>query len=179
MAIINAQKILTGDKTLVDLTSSAGTMTLSNSHASAEVIVDLYMTSQVGTKITDTGVNVNLAAGYGVTTSSQAIVVDGTAATSDMFLSEQVYDVDGALFGTCTVFTDGTHITFGGGLLRTIFNDDSLYTGTRYYILRGVKIPRGASFVLPEDEINFDSSYKMYIDVNVAAGGVDIITRNY
>ena len=114
--------------------------------------------------------------GYAVTTSSQAIVVDGTAATADVFLDEQVWKSNGTLFGTCTVFTDGTHIPFGGGLVRAMADDDDLYVGTRYHFLNNVEIPNGASLKLTADEFRFDdTNYKLYIKADVA--GIDIITR--
>ena len=182
MSTFNVQKITTGNKTAVTFGfNNYRSMTFTNTHATAAITIDLYVTSQVGTDITDTGTNVNQSVaptGYAVTTSSQAIVVDGTAATSDIFLDEQVWKSDCELFGTCTVFTDGTHITFGGGIIKAMADDISLYTGTRYHVLNNVKIPNGVSLKLTSDEFNFDNNrYNMYIDSDDAAGYIDIITR--
>ena len=181
MATFYTQKITSGDKTQVTFTyNDYRSMTLTNNHASSAVTVDLYVTSQLGSDITDTGTNVNSGAGtgYSAGTSSQAIVVDGTAATSDVFLNEQVWKSDGNLFGTCTTFTSGTAITFGAGLVRFMANDDDLYTGTRYYFLNNVKIPNGASLKLSADEFNFDNNnFNLYIDSDSATGNIDIITR--
>jgi len=183
MATFNTQKILTGDKTIVEFAyNNYSSMTFSNSHASTGITMDLYITSQVGTKITDTASQVNYApsAGYPVTTSSQAIVIDYTvtASTSDMFLNEQVWKSDGNLIGTCTAWASATGITFGGGLVRALVDDDDLYTGTRYYILRNVKLGKGSAFKLTADEFNFDNTnYTMYINSDQTLGGIDIITR--
>lgn len=181
MAYNLAQKILNDDKTVItnmsNVLSSIDTLSICNIHA-ADINVDLYAASQVGTDITDTGTNVNYGSGYAVTTSSQAIVVDGTAATSDVFLDEQIWKSDGTLFGTCTTFTDGTHVTFGGGIAAAMVDDDSLYTGTRYYILKGVNVPANTTLVLEQNELRVDPSvYTMYIKSSHASGNLDIIAR--
>jgi len=178
MATFYPQKILTTDKTEVTFAyNNYSSMTFTNAHASSAVSIDLYVTSQIGTDITDTLSEANGAFAVGLTT-AVAITNTGTAATSDMFLNEQVWKSDGNLFGTCTVFTDGNNITFGGGLIRAMADDDSLYTGTRYYLLNNIKIPNGASLKLTPDEFNFDTnSYNLYIDSDSSAGDIDIITR--
>ena len=88
MAIFYPQKILTIRKTEVTFAyNNYSSMIFTNTHATDAVTIDLYATSQIGTDITDTGVNVNLSAGYAITTASQAIVVDGgtfTDATCDI-----------------------------------------------------------------------------------------------
>ena len=181
MAVFNVQKITTGDKTAVTFGyNNYRSMTFTNNHASGDITIDLYVTSQVGTDITDTDSEVNNGAGYAVTTASQAIAITngGTAATSDMFLNERVYKSDGEFFGICTVFGSATGITFGGGIVKAMVDDDDLYTGTRYHVLNNVKIPNGASLKLTPDEFNFDNNnYTMYIDSDRASGNIDIITR--
>ena len=179
MAIFYPQKILTTNKTEVTFAyNNYSSMIFTNTHATDAVTIDLYATSQIGTDITDTGTNVNYApsAGYAITTASQAIVVDGTAATSDVFLNEQVWKDNGTLFGICTVFTDANNITYGGGLVRAMVDDNNLNVGTRHHFLNNVKIPNGASLKLIADEFKFDdSNYKLYIKTD--AIGIDIITR--
>ena len=180
MPIFNAQKITTGDKTAVTFAyNNYRSMIFTNTHATDAVTIDLWVTSQVGTDVTDTGTNVNNGSGYAVTTSSQAVVVDGTTATADVFLNEKVYNSSGLLFGTCTtVHASGTPLTFGGGLTKAMADDDDLYTGTRYLFLNNVKIPNGTSLKLTPDEFNFDSNnYDMYIDTDSSSGGINIITR--
>ena len=168
----SGQKITTTSKTIVTVTSGGFDSLLLT--AITDATVDLYLASQVGTDITDTGTNVNFEA-YAATSSSQAIVVDGTAAGADLFDSEQVWKSDGTLFGTCTSIGSTTAITFGGGITAMV-NDDSLYTGSRYYILKSVEIDLGSTLKLEPDELNFDdNNYTLYI--TLASGSVDIITR--
>jgi len=175
-----ASALLTNKKLIDYNVNNYKSITFTNTHATDAVTIDLWITSQIGvqTTIVDTGANVNLAAGYAATPGSQAVVLDATAATSDVFLNEQVWKSNGSLFGTCTVFTDATHITFGSGLVRAMTDDDSLYVGTRYYILNNVKIPNGASLKLSSDEFNFDTEkYKLYISSSDTNGNIDIIKR--
>jgi len=178
MASFYTQKISSGDKTQVTFNYNDYSSIILTNTATTTTTIDLYVTSQIGTDITDTGTNVNNGSGYSATSVSQAIVVDATAATSDAFLNEQVWKSDGTLFGTCTTFTDGTHLTFGGGLIRAMVDDDSLYTGTRYYLLKNVEIPKGTSLKLEKDEFNFNNEdYNLYIDSDDSSGEIDIITR--
>ena len=173
------QKITSGDKTQVTYAYNGyKSMTFTNTHTSA-VSITLYVTSQLGTDITTTGADINLTAGYPATTSSQAIVLSATAATSDTFLNERVYKSDGSLIGTCTTFTDGTHITFAAGLVNAIADAAVLYTGTRYYILKSVEIPVGVALQLHPEDFNFDTNnYNFYIDSNNASGLIDITIRD-
>ena len=178
MAIFYPQKITTTDKTEVTFAyNNYSSMIFTNSHASAAVTIDLYVISQISTDITDTGTNVNNGSGYAITTSSQAVAVDSTTATADVFLNEQVWKSDRTLFGTCTaVHASGTPLTFGAGLVRAMVDDDDLYVGTRHHFLNNVKIPNGASLKLSADEFKFnDTNYKLYIKTD--AIGIDIITR--
>ena len=179
MAIFYPQKILTTNKTEVTFAYNNYSSMIFNNSGSAGVTIDLYVTSQIGTDITDTLSQVNLVAGYAVTTSSQAIVIDyDTTSTSDMFLNEQVWKSNGNLIGTCTVWTNNLGITFGGGLVRALANNDDLYVGTRHHFLKNVKIPKGASLKLTPDEFKFDdTNYKLYINSSSTTGDVDIITR--
>ena len=172
------QKITSGDKTQVTYAYNGyKSMTFSN-FSGVAVSITLYVTSQLGTDITTTGTDVDLTAGYPATTSSQAIVLSATAATSDAFLNERGYKSDGSLIGTCTTFTDGTHITFAAGLVNAIADAAVLHTGTRYHVLNNVKIPNGASLKLSPDEFNFDNNnYNLYINSDSATGDIDILTR--
>ena len=182
------QKITSGDKTQVTYAyNSYKSMTFTNTH-SAAVSITLYVTSQSGSDIaiSESALRVAQAVsptGYAATTSSQAIVIDNgsggaSAGTSDMFLNERVYKSDGTLFGTCTTFNSNVLLTFSGGLVNTIANNDSLYTGTRYTMLNAVEIPANTALQLHPEDFKFDTnSYNMYIDSSNASGLVDIITR--
>ena len=176
MAVFNVQKITTGDKTAVTF-NNPKSMVFTNNHASGDITIDLYVTSQIGTDITDTDSEVNGTFAAGLTT-AVAITNGGTAATSDMVLNERVYKADGTFVGICTAFGSAAAITFGGGIIKALADDDDLYTGTRYHVLNNVKIPNGASLKLTQDEFNFDNNnYSMYIDSDTATGNIDIITR--
>ena len=180
------QKITSGDKTQVTYAyNSYKSMTFTNTH-SAAVSITLYVTSQSGSDIaiSESALRVAQAVsptGYAAT--SQAIVIDNgsggaSAGTSDMFLNERVYKSDGTLFGTCTTFNSNVLLTFSGGLVNTIANNDSLYTGTRYTMLNAVEIPANTALQLHPEDFKFDTnSYNMYIDSSNASGLVDIITR--
>jgi len=171
----NAKTTITDMNVALD---NVKTLSLCNIHATDSVSVDLYITSQVGTDIVDTGTNVNNGSGYAVTTSSQAIVVDATAATSDVFLDEQVFKSDGTLFGTCTAVGSTTAMTFGGGIASAMVDNDSLYTGTRYYILKSAVLPVNTTLVLEQDELRVDSiNYLVYIKLSASGSAVDVITR--
>jgi len=58
---------------------------------SGDANITLYLASQVGDDITDSGTDAN-EADNSATTSSVTLTVDGTAATSDTFLNEQVFN---------------------------------------------------------------------------------------
>ena len=95
-----------------------------------------------------------------------------------MFLNERVYKSDGTLFGVCSTFTSTVAIVFATGLRNAITDNDILYTGTRYYFLKNVKIPNGTSLKLTADEVSMDlTKYNMYINTDSSAGGIDITTR--
>ena len=149
MAIFYPQKILTTNKTEVTFAyNNYSSMIFANS-GSAGVTIDLYVTSQIGTDITDTDSEVNGTFAVGLTT-AVAITAFGSAAA----------------------------ITFGGGLVRAMANDDDLYVGTRHHFLKNVKIPKGSSLKLTSDEFKFDdTNYKLYINSSSATGDIDIITR--
>ena len=178
MPIFSAQKIETTNKTIVNYAFNHRSMTFTNTHATADVTIDLYVTSQFGTDITTTGTDIDLTAGYAITSASQAIVLSATAATSDAFLNERVYKSNGNFVGVCTTFTDGTHITFAAGLERALVDAEVLFTGTRYHVLNNVKIPNGVSLKLTSDEFDFDSNnFTMYINSDNSDGAIDILTR--
>jgi len=146
------------DTAFGDVLGSPKSMTICNLDASGDAcIIDLYVASQFGTDITDTGTNANETDNY-ITTSSVTLTVDGTAATADTFVDEKVWKSDGTLFGTCTARNSDTELVFGGGLLQILEDNDSLYTGTRHYILHSVTIPSGTTLVLEKPELDYDST---------------------
>jgi len=161
--------------------STYDSLVITNSHATADITVDLYVTSQLSTDITTTGVYA--AETEAASTSSVALTVDNgsgsaSAGTSDMFLNEQVWKSDGTLFGTCTTFNSTILLTFSGGLSNAITDNDILFTGTRYYILNNVVIPNGTSLKLEKDEINFNNiSYYLYVKSDNSDGGLDMFLR--
>ena len=154
---------------------------IANTHATASTTVDLWISGTASTDVVATGTLVNLASGiqgYAVTTSSQAIVVDGDSATAAEFLNERVYKSDGTFIGKCTAVGSTTGITFGGGIETNIANNDNLYVGNRYYLLNNVVIPNGASLKLEGDEINFDTDTDNFVLLATASvAGLDIIFR--
>jgi len=182
-----AQKISGNAKTVITNISpfvtgkELATLSLCNIHATDSVSVDLYITSQATTDITTTGVYA--AETEAASISSVTLTIDNgsgsaSAGTSDMFLDEKVYKSDGTLFGTCTTFGGTTSLTFSGGLSNTITDNDILFTGTRYYALKGVVIPVNTTLVLSRDEFRVDpNNYLIYIKLSAADGAVDVITR--
>ena len=133
-------------------------ITLCNKDASGDAcLVDLYIVSQLGSDITDTGTNANETDNY-TTESSVTLTVDGTNATVDVFKDQQVWKSDGTLFGTCTSVTPNVTMVFSGGILQNVVDDDSLYTGSRHYILHNVSIPTGATLLLEGPELDYDST---------------------
>ena len=157
------------------------TLSLCNIHASDSVSVDLYVASQRGTDITAT--DVVAAETEAASTSSVTLTVDngsGSAsdAADDELKDERVYKSDGTLFGTCTTVSSTTALVFSGGLSSAITNNDVLYTGTRYYILKSVVIPVNTTLVLNKDELRVDpDDYLIYIKLSAADGAVDAIIR--
>jgi hypothetical protein len=151
-------------------------ITIANIH-SGDATVDLYLVSQVGTKITDTGTNSDESDNT-ATTSSVTLTVDGTAATADVFANEQVWKSDGTLFGTCTARNSDTEIVFGSGVSQTLAEDDDLYVGTRYYIFKSLVIPTGQTLKLESDEVSFDNKiYNLYVKL-AGSTPVDIILKH-
>ena len=164
--------------TVITFTDCDSTV-IANTHATASTTVDLWISGTASTDVVATGTLVNLASGiqgYAVTTSSQAIVVDGDSATAAEFLNERVYKSDGTFIGKCTAVGSTTGITFGGGIETNIANNDNLYVGNRYYLLNNVVIPNGASLKLEGDEVNFNTNnYVLLATTSVV--GIDIIFR--
>ena len=182
MAYNLAQKVSGAAKSVITNMDAAilgiQTLSLCNIHASDSVSVDLYIASQVGTDITTTGVQA--AEAEAVSTSSVVLNVDQVVPTDDMLKDEIVYKSGGTIFGTATATADASPdtVTFGGGLTTAIANDDFLFTGTRYYLLKGVIIPVNNTLVLERNELRFDPDvYKMYIKLSAADSAVDVITR--
>ena len=179
------QKITGNTKTeIVSPYSVYDSMVFTNTDASAAVSIDLYVTEQDGVKLRQaaayentTPTKVNLGAGYAKTSLSQAVVVDTTTATDDIFLNEKVFKLDGTFVGTATTVASAL-LTFSGGLETALVNNDDLYTGARFYILNNVVIPNGASLKLGPDDIFFDTSaYNLYIVSGDADGQIDIVLR--
>ena len=179
------QKITSGDKTQVTYAYNGyKSMTFTNTH-SAAVSITLYITSQIGTDnnkdITTTGVYA--AETEVASTGSVQLTIDNgsgsaSAGTSDMLLNERVYKSDGTLFGTCTTFDSNVLLTFSGGLVNTITDNDILHTGTRYTMLNAVEIPANTALQLHPEDFEFNTSdYNLYIDSSNASGLIDIITR--
>ena len=153
---------------------SFDSLSLSSVHASADATVSIYYASQVGTDITST--TVLAAETEAASSSSVTLTVDTVTATADAFLNERVYKSDGTLFGTCTARSSGTELVFGGGLSSAITNNDVLYTGARYYVLKSVIVPIGATLVLDSNDIDFDNAnFKLYIILT--AGSIDLTKR--
>tara|TARA_R100000152_G_scaffold20165_1_gene13240 strand:- start:1118 stop:1681 length:564 start_codon:yes stop_codon:yes gene_type:complete len=186
MAYFYTQHIKTAD-TKAEITvdyNDYKSLTLVNKHASASVTVDLYLVDQTGSALrqsanyeNSTPTKVNLSAGYAITSSSQAIVVDTASATDDIFLNEKVWLSTGTLIGTCTAVGSTTGITFGDGIVYPLANNDDLYTGARFHILNNVVIPNGTSLRLDGEDFNFhNDNYKLYINMN-QADGLDIMLR--
>jgi len=182
MAISVAQKISGNTKTLINnLSGNTNSLSLCNTHATDSVSVDLYIASQITTDITTTGVYA--AETEAASTSSTQLTVDNgsgsaSAGTSDMFLNERVYKSDGTLFGTCTTFDSTVLLTFSGGLSSVITDNDILFTGTRYYILKSLDIPLNNTLVLNNSEYSTNHRlYATYIKLSGADSEVDIIIR--
>jgi len=149
-------------------------ITICNIHDADPVAVDLYLTSQVGDDITDTGTDAN-EADNAITDSSVTLTVDGTSATADIFANEQVWKSDGTLFGTCTARNSNTEIVFGNGISQILANNADLYTGTRYYILKGFNLPVSQTLKLEGDEVSFDNlRYSLSIKLGTSTP-VDVI----
>ena len=180
------QKIIANTKTEVILPNFFTNIVFSNTDASAAVTINLYVTEQLGVKLRQaaayentTPTKVDLAAGYVRTSSSQAIAVDTTSPSDDIFLNEKVFKNDGTFIGTCTVSGGASPITFGDGLEVDLVDNTDLYTGARFYILNNVVIPNGTSLELSSSELMIDSTaYKMYIKSGDSDGQIDITIRN-
>ena len=157
------QKITGNTKTKLNIArSNYSSCLISNVDGTSDVAMTLYLASQVGSDITDTGTNAN-EADNAAGTASVTLTVDGTAATSDVFADEKIWKSDGTLFGTCTARNSNTEIVFGGGLEQTLANNADLYTGTRYTIFDQINIPAKSTLKLEQDEISFDNSkYDLY-----------------
>jgi len=173
------QKITANTKTKLNVPkSNFSSCLITNTDASAAVNCTLHLTSQLGSDIVDTGTNSN-ESDNAVTTSSVTLTVDGTTATSDVFLSEQVWKSDGTLFGICTAFNSGTEIVFGNGINQILANNDDLYVGTRYTLLNTISIPSSSVLKLESDEISFDNTkYNLYVTSGDSDGQLTF-TFNY
>ena len=175
----STQSITSADTNTVITFTGCDTAVLTNTHATDSTTVDLWISGTASTDIVATGTLVNLAsgiAGYAITTSSQAIVVDGDNATAAEFLNERVYKSDGTFIGKCTAVGSTTGMTFGGGIEANLANNDNLYIGNRYYLLNNIVIPNGTSLKLEGDEVNFNTNNYILL-ATTSAVGIDIIFR--
>jgi len=175
----NAQNITGTAKVLVNTSGGKfDSISLANVD-STSATVNLYYASSTDNDITAT--DVYAAETEAASTSSVTLTVDngsGSAsdAANDELLNEKVYKSDGTLFGTCTTVSSTTELVFSGGLSNAITNNDILYTGTRYYVLKSVSVPVGTTLVLDSNDINFNSgNYNLYI--TLTAGAIDLIRR--
>jgi len=180
MAYNLAQKISNDDKTVItsmsNMLSSIDTLSICNIHT-ADLNVDLYVTSQVGTEITDSGIN-SAEVGDLAETEITTTASSSAAVHADLFDSEQVWKSDGTLFGVCTSTSGDSTITFSAGLVQAMADAVDLYTGTRYYILNSTVIPANTTLVLERNELRVDPDvYVMYIKSSYADGKLDVITR--
>ena len=167
---------ITGTSKVVVTTSSGSFDSLSLANVTTDTVatVNLYYTSQVGTDITST--TVLAAETEAASNSSVTLTVDTVVATADAFLDEKVYKSDGTLFGTCTARNSATELVFSGGLSSAITNNDVLYTGARYHVLKAVSVPVGTTLILDSNDIDFnDAEYKLYI--TLTAGSIDLTKR--
>ena len=165
-------KLITKD----DRVSLINSLTVANIH-SGDAAVDLYLVSQVGTKITDTGTDSN-EGDIAPTTGSVTLAVNGTAATDEVFKDERVYMADGSFIGVCTARNSNTEIVFENGIESTLSSTASLYTGTKYYIFKGLVIPTGQTLKLESDEVSFDNKiYNLYVKL-AGSTPVDIILKH-
>ena len=181
------QKITGNTKTKINVPrSNYSSCLIVNTDASAAVTLDLYFASQVGTDITST--TVLAAETEAASTDSVDLTVDTVSATDDLFLNERVYVVKNdssttpgrvEFVGTCTSVQSSTLLRFSGGTEHVITDNDILYTGTRYNILKTVSVPITTSLKLESDEISFDNSI---FDLYAVSGDTDgqlTFTFNY
>ena len=78
---------------------------------------------------------------------------------------------------SATTFNSNILLTFSGGLVNAITNNDFLYTGTRYNMFK-ISIPSKTALQLHPEDFEFDTeSYNMYVVSSNASGLIDIITR--
>ena len=159
---------------------------IANTDASAAVTLDLYLVSQSSTDITST--TVLAAETEAASTSSVTLTVDTVSATADMFLNERVYVVKSAsdmatqiveFVGVCTAVSDTTTLVFSGGLEAAITNNDVLYTGTRYNILKTLSIPVASTLKLESNEISFNNSFYDLYTVSGDSDGQLTFSFNY
>ena len=164
-----AQKLTTEEKEKIAVGRRDWSSCLITNTHSAAITLDLYLTSQVGTDITST--TVLAAEAQAVSTSSVTLAVDTVAATADAFLNERVYNSRGTFLGVCTTVPGSGEIIFAGGLEAAIGDNNVLFTGTRYNLLKSISIPVGSTLKLEGNEISFDKSvYDLYAVSNNASG---------
>ena len=166
------QKITGNTKTKLNIArSNYSSCLIANIDGAADVAMTLYLASQVGSDIADTGANVNLVANYDAGDTS--VAVDGSfggtdAIRSDLFLNERVYKEDRTFIGVCTaIHSTGTPLTFAAGLEGegddVLLNNENLHTGTRYILFDQITIPAKSTLKLEQDEISFDNAkYDLY-----------------
>ena len=181
----STQSITSGDTNTVITFTGCNTAVLTNSHATASMTIDLWISGTASTDVARASVGavyINLASGIAgyATGETGAMVIDnggGSAspASTAAFLNERVYKTDGTFIGKCTAITT-TALTAGGGIETMVANNDEVYLGNRYYLLNNVVIPNGASLKLEGDEINFDTNNFVLL-ATASVAGLDLIFR--
>tara|TARA_R110002074_G_scaffold111413_1_gene239222 strand:- start:514 stop:1389 length:876 start_codon:yes stop_codon:yes gene_type:complete len=153
---------------------------LSNEHATLIAKTTMWITDKTGGDITSSAVLVNNGSGYSASINSTAVAVNTTDATNTIFENERIYKSDGTFVGVITAVGSTTSVTFGDGLRVDLADDDVLYVGTRYNILRSIEIPPGSTLALQSDDVNFDRT-RYFLNISAFNGStvtpLHIITR--
>jgi len=140
--------------------------------------VDLWISGTASTDIVATGVLIDLASGisgYAVGHTG-AMVVQGDNATAAELLNERLYKSDGTFIGVCTAVGGTTSITVAGGIEVSVADEENLYVGNRYYIVKNRFIPNSDPLKLNGNEINFPTSNYILLGTT-STSSVDIVFR--
>ena len=153
-------------------------LSICNYHASGSAAVDLYLvdvTRDSTTSIATTGVLINEAAGYAV--GKTVLTVDTTSATTTLFpVYEKIFNSSGTYIGEIASVGSTTQITLGDGVQAALANNDALYTGNRYNILKSLNIPPKTTVVLDSVDVDFDQ-VQFSLFAQTTAGSLSFITR--
>ena len=182
-----AQTLLLATREKLNVTRSNYSSCLITNLSNESCTVDLHLVSQKEGRfavdnnlLTNTGTLSNEGTNA-ATTSSVTLTVDGTAATSDVFAGERVYDnTTGTFLGVCTARNSNTEIVFGGGLESAITENMQLAVGVRYYLTKDLVIPVAGTLKLEANEISFDNStYDLYAKVPTGGDAGVTFVFNY